>query len=81
VALAFDTAVIAGVLRTLVAAGQHEREIGEQVFPRAMDALIDCFVASAVPEAPAREEEAAAGETRQPIAERRRSLLSRLGGG
>jgi AcrR family transcriptional regulator len=81
VALAFDTAVVTGVMRTLVAASRHEREIGEQVFPRALDALIDTFVASAVPEAAGRDEEAAAAEGRQPIAERRRSLLSRLGGG
>ncbi len=80
VAPAVDSAVLTGVMRTLVYAGQHEAEIGEQLYPRALDALIDSFVAAAIPEAPGREEEAAA-EGRQATPERRRSLLSRLGGG
>lgn len=83
VALAFDTAILTGVMRLLVHASQHETEIGPQVYPRALESVVDSFVGSAVAEAATREEEAAAGDTRaspQPV-ERRRSLLSRLGGG
>jgi AcrR family transcriptional regulator len=81
IALNFDAAVLTGAMRTLVAAGQHEAEIGPQLFPRALDALIDSFVTAAIPEGVSRDEEGAPGEARQATPERRRSLLSRLGGG
>jgi AcrR family transcriptional regulator len=82
VALAFETAVLTGVMRLLVHASQHETEIGPQVYSRALEAVVDSFVGSAVADAATRDEELATGEARQqqPV-ERRRSLLSRLGGG
>ncbi len=81
VALNFDTSILTGVLRMLVAAGLHEDEVGAQLFPRALDALVDSFVAMAVPEAATRDDEVAADGRQQAQPERRRSLLSRLGGG
>ncbi len=64
--VAIDSAVLTGVLRTLAVAGQHSAAIGQELFPRSLDTLIDGVAAAALPEeAP----------------ERRRSLLSRLGGG
>jgi AcrR family transcriptional regulator len=64
--VAVDSAVLTGVLRVLTVAGEHAAAISQELFPRSLETLIDGFVALAVPEeAP----------------ERRRSLLSRLGGG
>jgi AcrR family transcriptional regulator len=51
--LAVDAQVLTGLLRALFFAGLHEAEIGADVYPRVIEALVEGIAATVVPAVPA----------------------------